>query len=410
MPLLPDGAAAVFATATRVSTLDVNGFVNPGAQVYVTDTLVKATLQPQIESGDDIALKNAGGDLAVAARHGDMVKYGNVTLELATPDPQLEAICCGGTVYNDVTAALGTPTGLTVTPQITLGSLPAGTYGYRASQFNSYGESAAQADVSGVVASGVAGTNIISGVVMGASALGVRVYGRTIGGEQLIGSYPNIGTQATSAASGTGSPTSLAVTALTKSIPPGTTFQITGDTNTTKIVFTTTAFAPVGAVTLPVAVSQSITTTIAAASIVPVFVDTGTVTPSGNVQTTDTTAGPGPAGYQATAVGPVGNPNGVSLEFFEKAYVGGYQTSTLPYWRIVLPRVANLVIDSQDVTNANLQTVFKGQAFQNPNWGTGPFGDFQFASQAWKQRVRCGAQIVPKPTTFGVPLSQLATV
>lgn len=400
---LPDGSASVWVSALRISVLDVNGYVDPGAATYTTAQMVKATLTPVTDSGDDIALKNANGDLVVFARHGDIPKYYTVALELGTPDPALEQICCGGTLLTSSAVALGTPTGLTVTPQLTLGSLPAGTYGYRASQYNAFGESTAANDVSAVVASGTTGAVVISGVVMGAGAIGVRIYGRTIGGEQLIGSYPNIGSQATSAASGTGSPTSLAVTALTASIPPGTTFQIAGDTNTTKIVFTTTAFAPVGAVTLPVSVSQTITTTIAAGAIIPVFVDTGAVTPSGNIPQSDQTAGPGIDGYATPSLGVVANPNGVSLEMFSKAILGGFQSSAQPFWHWVLPRVANMHIMPRDLTNANAQTIMEGQAFENPNWGSGPFGTWPFASGRVVQRARVGAAVVPVPGFSSVP-------
>jgi anti-sigma factor RsiW len=160
-------------------------------------------------------------------------------------------------------------------------------------------------------------------------------------------------------------------------------------------VFTTTAFAPVGAVTLPVAVSQSITTTIAAGALVAVFVDTGVITPSGNIPQTDQTAGPGVAGYATSNMGVVANPNGVSLEFFEKAINGGFQASVQPYWQWVMPRVANMHVMPRDLTNANTQTVMEGQGFQNPNWGSGPFGQWPFASTQVIQRARVGAAVLP---------------
>lgn len=394
---LPDGAASIWCSALRIATLDPNGYVDPGANTYTSNQMIKATLTPVTESGDDIAIKSASGDLIAFAKHGDIPKYYTVSLEMGTPDPAIEQICCGGTLLSSTAAALGTPSGLTAVAQITLGSLAAGTYGYRATQYNAFGESTAENDVSASVASGTSGAVVLGGVVMGTGAIGVRIYGRTIGGEQLIGAYPNIGSQATSAASGTGSPTALAVTALTQSIPPGTTFQIAGDTNTTKIVFTTTAFAPAGAVTLPVSVSQSITTTIAAGAILPVFVDTGAVTPSGNVPQVDQTAGPGVAGYAAPPLGVVANPNGVSLEFFEKAIVGGVQAADKPYYWYVMPRVANMHIMPRDLTNANTQTIMEGQGEQNPNWGSGPFGTWPFASTQVTQRFRCGSLMVPVP-------------
>lgn len=405
---LPDGAAAVFATATRVFPLDASGYVDAGATGYVSDALIKATLQPQIETGDDIAIKGASGNLVVMAKHGDMVKYGQVTLEFATPDPQLEALLAGGTLYTASNTALGLVSGLTATAQTTLGTLAAGTYGYRATQYNAFGESAATSEVSVAVASGTTGTVVLSGATMAAGALGVRFYGRTIGGEKLLGQLVNIGSQATSAASGIGTVTQLSVTALTQPIPAGYTFTIAGDTNSPKIVFTTTQYGAIGATTLFVTASQSITTTIAAGAIQPVFVDSGVLSPTTAYPTVDTTAGPGAAGYQAPTVGPVANPFGVSVEFFMQAYTQGYQASTLPYYRILLPKVANLVRDQADVANSNYQTVLKGQAFQNPNWGSGPYGDWPFDSSKWQQRMRCGSAVVPSVTTSGVPLAVVA--
>lgn len=402
--MFPDGAAAVWAEATRITDLNSDGSPAPGNPSYVTNTLVKCTITPVTATGDDIEIKNANGDLTVFAKHGDIPKYATISVELATPDPVLEALLCGGVSLSDLATALGTPTGLTATGQITLGTLAAGAFNYRGSLYNQYGETLPQAELTGTVASGTTGAVVLGGIVMPAGALGARIYGRSQGIEQLIGTIPNIGSQATSAASGTGAVTSLTVTALTRSIPAGTKFQITGDTNTPKIVFTTTAFTPTGVTTLPVSASQTVTTTIAAGALVPVFVDTGAVTPSGSLPLSDTSAGPGAGvGYQAPALGIVANPDGNSIEFFEKAIVGGYQASVLPYWRIVLPRVSNMHVMPRDVTNANMASVYEGQAFENTNWGTGPFGDWQFDSTKYIQRARCAKQIVPAPSFANVP-------
>lgn len=387
--------------AARLQTLDAYGFVDPSAVTYTTYQTMKVTATPVISTGDDIEVKNASGDLSVFAKHGDMIKYGTLSFELATPDPALEQLMCGGTTLSSTAAALGTPTGLTVVPQATLGTLSSGIYGYRATQFNAFGESIGQADVSATV-TGPTGACVLSGVTLAAGALGARIYGRTVGGELLLGSYVNIGAQATSAASGTGTPATLTVTPITKAIPAGYTFQIAGDTNTTKIVFTTLAFAPVGATTLAVAESQSITTTIPAGAIMPCFVDTGVLSTANQPAspTTDQTAGPGIAGYQAPPLGavPATASAGVSLELYEKAIIGGTQATAQPYWRYVFPAFRNAHIMPRDFTNANTQTVMEGQAFENPNWGSGGFGDWPFDSTKWTQRMRCGAAIVPVPS------------
>lgn len=404
----PDGAASIWVVASRISTLDAQGYVDPGANTYVTKTLIKATLTPVTETGDDIAIKNASGDLGAWGKHPDVRKYYTVSLELATPDPGLEAACSGGVVYSDTSVALGTPTGSTVTSQITLGTLAAGTYAYRVSQYNSYGESTATADQTATVASGTAGLNVITAPTFSAGALGARVYGRNFGTEQLLGAIPNIGTQATSAASGTGTVGSLSVTALTKSIPAGTTFQIAGDTNTPKITFTATAFAESGATEILVSASQSVTTTIAAGNIIPVLVDTGAITPAGALPQADTTAGPGVVGYQEPALGITGNPNGVALEFWSKAQLGGYQAKTLPYWHWLLPCVQGMHTTARDLTNANTQTVIEGQGWENPNYGSGPDGTWNFDSSKVFQRRRVGPAVVP--TASNAPTAVPATV
>ena len=400
----PDGAAQVFSTVTRFSQLDQNGFPPVGGTVFTTTQLLKATFTPALENGVDLVTINANGDIAQHYKHGDMPKYYTMTVECATPDPQLHALLTGGTLLSASNTALGAVTGtITATGQITLGSLPAATYGYRVTQVNQYGESGASSEVTGSVASGAAGTMVVAGYVPAAGASGVNVYGRTPGGEQFLGTQVNIGSQATSATSGTGTVTSLSVTALTKAIPAGFTFQIAGDTNSPKIVFTTTQAAGAGATALAVAASQNVTTAIAAGNIVPCFVDTGVLTPFGAYPSTDTTAGPGVVGYQSPALGIVGNPYGVAIEFWGKAIINGTQASTLPWWRWAVPGVRNLHEDARTFEAALLPNVYVGEGFENPNWGAGPVGDWQFDSSKVFQYVRASSSTLPtaslSPTT-----------
>jgi hypothetical protein len=402
---LPDGAASVWPVATRIAQLDQFGNPDVGALAFVTDQIAKITMTPVMETGDDIAIKNAAGNLVVRAKHGDMPKYYTCGIDLITPDPDLTQILSGGAVLADSSAALGTPTFAAPAGQTTLGSLPAGTYGYRVSQYSIYGESTAAAEQTASVASGTTGTVVVGGVTFAAAALGARVYGRAQGQEQLLGTIPNVGTQATSAVSGTGTVTSLSVTSLTKSLPKGMTFTIAGDTNTPKIVFTTSAAVGVGAVSVPVTASQSVTITIAAGNIVPVFVDNGTVTPSGLVPGSDTSAGPGAhAGYQAGALGAVQNPNGVSLEIWSEAIWNGGQAPLYPYFREVYPWVRGLhATGAMTYQNNNRENAFEGQAFENPNWGSGPFADWPLDSTKVRQQLRVGATALPPVGFQAVP-------
>ena len=393
----PDGAAQVFSEVTRIGVLDVNGYPAVGSQVFVTNQLLKATFTPVMETGVDLVTINANGDIASHYKHGDMPKYYTMQIEVATPDPILHAMLTGGTVISDTTTALGLPTGtVAATGQITLGALAAGTYGYRVSQYNQYGESLSTAEVTGTVASGTAGTVVVTGAVPAAGALGLRVYGRTAGGEQFLGTVANFSGQSTSAATGTGSPTALTTTALTKAIPAGATFTITGDTNSPKIVFTCTANAGVGATSVAVSVSQTITTTIAAAVILPCFVDNGSLTPAGALPGVDTSAGPGAdTGYQAPTLGIVGNPNGVSMEFWGKAIVSGTQASVLPYYRWAIPGVKNMHEEARTFDPSLQSNMYTGQAFENPNWGSGPFADWGYDSSKVFQYARAGRTTLP---------------
>lgn len=74
---------------------------------------------------------------------------------------------------------------------------------------------------------------------------------------------------ATTASTGTGAPTSLAVDALTQPLAAGTTFAIAGDTNSPSIVFTLTTAGAVGDTSLAVTASPAITTAIAPGALLP---------------------------------------------------------------------------------------------------------------------------------------------
>ena len=184
---LPDGAASVYAVATRIAQLSPDGSSAVGSPTYTTDQLVKFTFAPSMETGDDLILKNAAGNIAVRYKHGDMAKYYTATLEMATPDPTFEALLCGGSVLGATATALVAPTTPTATPAITGGSLAAGAYSYKITAYNSYGETVGSTAATGTVASGVAGTVSLSWTAV-TGALGYRIYGRTTGGEQLLGS------------------------------------------------------------------------------------------------------------------------------------------------------------------------------------------------------------------------------
>ena len=218
----------------------------------------------------------------------------------------------------------------------------------------------------------------------------------------MIGTIPNIGKQKLSVAIAAkeakkGEIIAIKVTALTESIPKGTVLMVKGDTSSPKALLKTTIFGAKGATVLEVenlAVENS--AKIEPEEFIPVFVDLGTVTPSGGIPASDTTAGPGEnLGVNASELGPVGNENGVSVECFAKSISKGVQTLTQPFIHWVFPRCTNFHIATRDLTNANAATTIEGEAFQNLNWGSGPVGDWPFSSTKWYGRARCSRGIVP---------------
>lgn len=399
--------ASIWSVATRICALDAEGFPDPGNAMYVTEQKLKATATPATETGDEVKIKNASGNLSVFAKHGDMVTWGKIQLELAIPDPALEALLTGGVLLGSSASALGEPSAPVVeayTEAVGPGTLAAATYGYRVANYNSFGESLATAEVAKATTGSTSASAIVP-AAMTAGSIGVKVYGRVGGIQQFLGTVPNIGKQKLTTAIAAkeakkGVVITIKVTALTESIPKGTILQVTGDTSAPKALLKTTIFGVKGATTIEVEnLAAENSAKIEPAEFLPVFVDTGAIVPAGNLPQADTTAGPGEnVGVNASELGPVGNENGVSIEVFQKAIVKGVQAQTQPFIHWIFPRGQNFHIAARDLTNANTATVLEGDLFQNPNWGSGPVGDWPFNSTRWYGRARCGRTIVPNPS------------
>jgi hypothetical protein len=394
-----------------VTQLDSEGYVDPGAASYVTDKAIKATATPVLTTGDDIELKNMAGDLATFGKHGDFPRHYTIALEIGAPDAYLEQLCCGGVLFNSTIPPLATPTGLAVEARAVGGTLPKGIYGYRASAFNAFGETEAEAEVTGNVTGAgetPTGSCFLSNVIPGEGALGVRVYGRTIGIEQYLGTYRLIGKpKLTKAVTAKSKPTSLEVEPLKQPIPAGTRFTVEGDTNSPKVVFTASAYASMNATQIQVTTDpEEVTLEIKAGELVVGFLDDGTIEPEGHVPQKNSTEGPGPGtGYQAPKLGAVPSraKQGVSLECFGEAILDGAQALDLPYYWWVFPRVTAMHVMPREFANAPNLLTMEGLGFSNPNWGKGPTLDWPFDSSKVFQRTRCGRQVVPKPSLENQP-------
>lgn len=412
MSVLTPGAS-IFVKAFRVSALTEEGGIAAGATTVTTKDGMKLSMTPTLETGADIVAKNANDEIAAMARAGDKIKYFTVSLELAKPDPQLEALFCGGLMLGSSASALGETSGLAVTPQEKGGTLAKGFYGYRASQYNVFGESKAEVEVLGAEAKNGTAENAvwISGIVFAAGAAGAKIYGRTPGVGQFIAKIPNIGkpklkTVIAAKAAKKGVPLVIEVESVTKGIPGGTEFRV----GSSGVTFKVLGYVEAGATTMTVEPFEENAAEVKAEEIKVGFLDEGTLTPAGNLPESDTTAGPGEnVGYQAPALGPVANPNGVAVEAWSYCYVEGAPATVDPYWWWVMPRVRFGHIQPRELTNANAATVMEGIGIGNEHFGSGPTGEWPTsivpANKVW-QRIRCGPQVVPTPSYE----PQLATV
>jgi len=84
--------------AIRVCALTSTG-AHAGMPMYSTDNLMKIDFNPDIEAGQEVADKNAAGNVYVSYRLQDIIKRYTTTVETVTNDPELEAILTGGTTY-----------------------------------------------------------------------------------------------------------------------------------------------------------------------------------------------------------------------------------------------------------------------------------------------------------------------
>jgi hypothetical protein len=103
-----DAPSSILAVMMRVAQLDATGATPAGASgMYVTDSLVRFTWQPDVEAGLDLTQRKGNGDLCTAARTADVVKRYTCTLDICTPDPELEQLLSGGVILTTAGATVG---------------------------------------------------------------------------------------------------------------------------------------------------------------------------------------------------------------------------------------------------------------------------------------------------------------
>lgn len=83
-------------------------------------------------------------------------------------------------------------------------------------------------------------------------------------------------------------------------------------------------------------------------------------------------AGGQSVGWKAPLVGTDATPNGVAIEVWSIANVGGRQASVNPYWHLVFPYAQMHMAGERAIQNDLMATSFEGWAVGNPGFGDGP--------------------------------------
>lgn len=96
----PDTAGRIQALILRVARLAADGTTPAGqTNMYVTDALIKVDYTPEYDTGTEVVKKNGGGGLCIAYKIPDTLKRYNVSLEICSPDPELEELLAGGRIF-----------------------------------------------------------------------------------------------------------------------------------------------------------------------------------------------------------------------------------------------------------------------------------------------------------------------
>ena len=89
-------------------------------------------------------------------------------------------------------------------------------------------------------------------------------------------------------------------------------------------------------------------------------------------------------GYAAPEIGVSANPNGVALEVWSKAVVGGKIAAVRPYFRFLFPYVQLRPSGERVIENGIMAHTFEGWSVGNSGYGDGPQNDWTYTSdRAW---------------------------
>lgn len=93
-------------------------------------------------------------------------------------------------------------------------------------------------------------------------------------------------------------------------------------------------------------------------------------------------------GWASPLVGVAANPNGLALEVWSRAIVGGRPAANNPFWRWVFPYVKLRLDGERALENGQMAHSFSGWGLGNPSFGDGPANDWNFPSDSAIQFAR----------------------
>ena len=95
-----DKARSVNGVALRVSRLDSDGFILPGSNtVYTQKAFMSFQFTPEMEEGEEVTEKNADGSICYSSQERSTLKRVTLSLSVCSPDPELEELLLGGTIF-----------------------------------------------------------------------------------------------------------------------------------------------------------------------------------------------------------------------------------------------------------------------------------------------------------------------
>lgn len=198
---------AIPANATGNPRFDLITVNNVGGISRVAGTAASTPVFPTIPAGRAVlaAMYVANGHSAATNINANTLTDKRITISDvdlenvlwygAVGDARSFGSTSGTTGTGTVTSQLATPSGVGTSTSTTTGTLTAGTYGYRVSAFNEWGETLASTTVTQVTTGSTSTVTVSWTAVVGAR--GYCLYGRTSGSEQLIQKLPDSATSFT---------------------------------------------------------------------------------------------------------------------------------------------------------------------------------------------------------------------